>query len=170
MIVPGEGSRLLATDGSPADRTFCFQCRCSRGCSDGCAQNNSPLLTVLATCNSSMLMRCSPTPKHSTRISRHCVTPNGSSCQEAFRRTRASTALHGRVAIANSRLVAIDRKGVSFKWKDYRVDGPERIEVMTLAPDEFTVLSANKTSQKPASCSTWPRDSRSPRKMLLLPT
>src|SRR5262249_206298 len=36
-----------------------------------------------------------------------------------------------RVAIANSRLVAIDRKGVSFKWKDYRVDGPERIKVMT---------------------------------------
>ena len=42
-----------------------------------------------------------------------------------------------RVAIANSRLVAIGRKGVSFKWKDYRVDGPERIKVMTLAPDEF---------------------------------
>jgi hypothetical protein len=42
-----------------------------------------------------------------------------------------------RVAIANSRLVAIDRKGVSFKWKDYRVDGPERIKVMTLTPDEF---------------------------------
>ena len=42
-----------------------------------------------------------------------------------------------RVAIANSRLVASDRKGVSFKWKDYRVDGPERIKVMTLAPDEF---------------------------------
>jgi hypothetical protein len=42
-----------------------------------------------------------------------------------------------RVAIANSRLVAIDREGVSFKWKDFRVDGPERIKVMTLAPDEF---------------------------------
>jgi hypothetical protein len=42
-----------------------------------------------------------------------------------------------RVAIANSRLVAIDHEGVSFKWKDYRVDGPERIKVMTLAPEEF---------------------------------
>jgi hypothetical protein len=42
-----------------------------------------------------------------------------------------------RVAIANSRIVAIDRQGVSFKWKDYRVDGPERIKVMTLAPNEF---------------------------------
>ena len=42
-----------------------------------------------------------------------------------------------RVAIANSRLVAIDHEGVSVKWKDYRVDGPERIKVMTLAPEEF---------------------------------
>ena len=42
-----------------------------------------------------------------------------------------------RVAISNSRLVAIDDDGVSFKWKDYRVDGPARIKVMTLAPGEF---------------------------------
>jgi len=42
-----------------------------------------------------------------------------------------------RVAIANSRLVAIDHEGVSFKWKDYRIDGPARIKVMTLSPDEF---------------------------------
>jgi hypothetical protein len=42
-----------------------------------------------------------------------------------------------RVAIANSRLVAIDDEGVSFKWKDYRVEGPARIKVMTLAADEF---------------------------------
>jgi len=41
-----------------------------------------------------------------------------------------------RVAISNSRLVAID-DGVSFKWKDYRVDGPARIKVMTLTPGEF---------------------------------
>jgi Putative transposase len=42
-----------------------------------------------------------------------------------------------RVAIANSRLVAIDHEGVSFKWKDYRVEGPARNRVMTLAADEF---------------------------------
>jgi hypothetical protein len=42
-----------------------------------------------------------------------------------------------RVAIANSRLVAIDDEGVSFKWKDYRVEGPARIKVMTLSADEF---------------------------------
>jgi hypothetical protein len=42
-----------------------------------------------------------------------------------------------RVAIANSRLVALDDYGVAFKWKDYRVDGPERAKLMTLAIDEF---------------------------------
>jgi hypothetical protein len=42
-----------------------------------------------------------------------------------------------RVAIANSRLVAIDHEGVSFKWKDYRVEAPAHIKVMTLAADEF---------------------------------
>ncbi len=31
-----------------------------------------------------------------------------------------------RVAIANSRLVACDGTGVTFKWKDYRVDGRDR--------------------------------------------
>jgi hypothetical protein len=42
-----------------------------------------------------------------------------------------------RVAIANSRLIAFDRQGVTFKWKDYRVEGPDRYKCMTLATDEF---------------------------------
>jgi hypothetical protein len=42
-----------------------------------------------------------------------------------------------RVAIANSRLVALDEAGVSFKWKDYRAKGRERYKTMTLAPTEF---------------------------------
>ena len=42
-----------------------------------------------------------------------------------------------RVAIANSRLIALDRKGVTFKWKDYRAKGRERAKAMTLATDEF---------------------------------
>ena len=40
-----------------------------------------------------------------------------------------------RVAIANSRLVAIEDDHVAFTWKDYRQDGA--IKVMKLAPDEF---------------------------------
>src|SRR5579859_2482814 len=42
-----------------------------------------------------------------------------------------------RVAIANSRLIAFDRHGVTFRWKDYRVEGRDRYKVMTLATDEF---------------------------------
>ena len=42
-----------------------------------------------------------------------------------------------RVAISNSRLTALDDSGVTFKWKDYRIEGPDRYKVMTLAPHEF---------------------------------
>jgi hypothetical protein len=42
-----------------------------------------------------------------------------------------------RVAIANSRLLALDQAGVTFKWKDYRANGADRYKVMRLAVDEF---------------------------------
>ena len=42
-----------------------------------------------------------------------------------------------RVAIANSRLLALDEQGVTFKWKDYRAKERTRRKTMTLAPDEF---------------------------------
>ncbi len=42
-----------------------------------------------------------------------------------------------RVAISNSRLMELDDKGVTFKWKDYRVEGRDRFKTMTLAAHEF---------------------------------
>ena len=42
-----------------------------------------------------------------------------------------------RVAIANSRLLTLDDKGVTFKCKDYRIEGPGRYKTMTLATDKF---------------------------------
>jgi len=42
-----------------------------------------------------------------------------------------------RVAIANSRLIAFDQQGVTFKWKDYRVERSDRYKRMTLATFEF---------------------------------
>jgi len=42
-----------------------------------------------------------------------------------------------RVAISNSRLVAVDARGVTFRWKDYRAKGRTRHKIMTLAPYEF---------------------------------
>ncbi|HEY0352586.1 MAG TPA: IS91 family transposase [Enterovirga sp.] len=46
-----------------------------------------------------------------------------------------------RVAIANSRLLALDERGVTFRWKDYRArdgaTGGAWIKTMTLSADEF---------------------------------
>ena len=46
-----------------------------------------------------------------------------------------------RVAISNSRLLAMDERGITFRWKDYRVKdgakGQTRYKAMTLAPEEF---------------------------------
>ena len=46
-----------------------------------------------------------------------------------------------RVAISNSRLLAMDERGVTFSWKDYRVKdgakGKTRHKTMTLSADEF---------------------------------
>jgi hypothetical protein len=42
-----------------------------------------------------------------------------------------------RVAIANSRLIALDEAGVTFRVKDYRRNGQERYRTMTLEPGEF---------------------------------
>ena len=42
-----------------------------------------------------------------------------------------------RVAISNSRLVALDERGVTFRWKDYRIQGRTRYKTMSLSSDEF---------------------------------
>ena len=42
-----------------------------------------------------------------------------------------------RVAISNQRLMALDERGVTFRWKDYRATGKTRHKTMTLATDEF---------------------------------
>jgi hypothetical protein len=42
-----------------------------------------------------------------------------------------------RVAISNRRLIAADANAVTFKYKDYRVDGEKRFKTMTLATAEF---------------------------------
>ncbi|MEE8616759.1 MAG: IS91 family transposase, partial [Roseateles sp.] len=42
-----------------------------------------------------------------------------------------------RVAISNSRLIACDQRGVTFKWKDYRAKRHARYKTLTLATSEF---------------------------------
>jgi hypothetical protein len=64
-----------------------------------------------------------------------------------------------RVAIANSRLIACDRTGVTFRWKDYRAEGRDRQKVMTLATAEFIrrflihVLRTASTASATMACS-----------------
>ncbi len=41
------------------------------------------------------------------------------------------------MAISNRRLVALDERGVTFRWKDYRVKGRTRYKTMTLSAEEF---------------------------------
>ncbi|RWN22722.1 IS91 family transposase, partial [Mesorhizobium sp.] len=42
-----------------------------------------------------------------------------------------------RVAVSNSRLIRLDESGVTFRYKDYRREGADRQQLMTLATDEF---------------------------------
>jgi hypothetical protein len=42
-----------------------------------------------------------------------------------------------RVAISNQRLLALDERGVTFRWKDYRAKGRTRHKTMTLGAEEF---------------------------------
>ena len=42
-----------------------------------------------------------------------------------------------RVAISNSRLLRLDETGVTFRYKDYRRNGTDRQQTMTISADEF---------------------------------
>jgi len=42
-----------------------------------------------------------------------------------------------RVAISNSRLIRLNEAGVTFKWKDYRIKGRDRLRTITLDAAEF---------------------------------
>ena len=53
-----------------------------------------------------------------------------------------------RVAISNSRLVSLDQRGVSFRYKDYRGNGQARYGTMTLSGDEFISASCSTFCQR----------------------
>jgi Putative transposase len=42
-----------------------------------------------------------------------------------------------RVAISNQRLIALDERGVTFRWNAYRAKGTTRHKTMTRAANEF---------------------------------
>ena len=53
-----------------------------------------------------------------------------------------------RVAIANSRLIALDDQGVTFKYKDYRAKGRCRYKPMTLPVEQWHSLKKKPHSLK----------------------
>jgi hypothetical protein len=42
-----------------------------------------------------------------------------------------------RVAISSRRLIRVDPQGITFKYKDYRIEGPGRMKTVTVHPHEF---------------------------------
>jgi len=72
-------------------------------------------------------------PLYDTKWRVYCKRPFGGP-QEVLRYLARYT---HRVAISNRRLLACDEKSVTFKWKDYRLEGRERYKVMTLPVHEF---------------------------------
>src|SRR5690348_4913412 len=87
-----------------------------------------------------MSTRCSPRGRHSPPSSGHYVAwvvyaKEPFAGPEPVLRYMARYT--HRVAISNRRLVAADDGSVAFRWKDYRLDGPDRCKTMTLHPDEF---------------------------------
>src|SRR5262249_55111107 len=71
-------------------------------------------------------------------IWRPCATANGWSTANAHSADpRKCCATSHAIPIVYRRLLSLDDKGVTFKWKDYRIEGPKRYTVMTLDTHEF---------------------------------
>jgi len=103
--------------------------------------------------------------KRSRRFSRRCARPNGSSTRSDLsadpRRCWPNLARYThRVAIANSRLMPLRGGAVTFKWKDYRLEGRDRQKTMTLPVSEFirrfSFTSCPAASIAFATTTCWP--------------
>jgi hypothetical protein len=83
----------------------------------------------------SAISRPSPTSAPSTPRSRLCAA------KSPFAGPQAALAYLARyphrVAISNSRLIVLDEAGVTFKWKDYRIKGRDRLRAKTPDAAEF---------------------------------
>ena len=83
-----------------------------------------------------------------------------------------------RVAISNRRLISCNEKGVTFKWKDYRLEGRERYQVMTSSRPTSSSAAFSCTCARglPSHPLLWParqrqarRRRRAARELLTLP-
>ncbi len=142
-IVPGGG---LAPDGKQLGGLQAgilpARCACCRGCSGGASSKNCNGCIKQASCSSSASMWRWPRPRPSRPGSRRCATYEWVVyAKRPFAGPQAVLAYLSRythrVAISNSRLIALDERGVTFRWKDYRAKGHTRYKAMTLDPGEF---------------------------------
>ena len=89
----------------------------------------------------------SPTRRRSRPISRRCAKPMVRLCKRPFAGPEPVLAYLSRythrVAISNSRLIAADATGVTFRYKDYRIKGPDRYKTMTLKPTSSSAASSS---------------------------
>lgn len=80
-----------------------------------------------------------PSPlEHTSRSGRPRLEPRAFEVAARLRSRRKQLGLTiAYLAISNRRLVALDERGVSFRWKDYRTNERTRHKTMTLSPEEF---------------------------------
>src|SRR5271163_192769 len=119
------------------------RCECCRGCSAVASSKSFRVLIAPGNLSSSASTSIWPTARPSPTGSALCVSASGWStpsapspdprrCLPICRATRTES------AISNSRLIANDDRGVTFRWKDYREQhGRTRYKTMTVATDEF---------------------------------
>ena len=94
--------------------------------------------TLISSANTSIWPILRPSPTGSCR----CVSASGSSyAKRLFAGPEAVLAYLSRyphrVAVSNSRLEAMDDRGVTFRWKDCREHGRTRYKTMSLQHEEF---------------------------------
>ena len=123
IIVPGGGIALDGEVGCRAGPASSSPCACSRACSADCSWRSSWRRTRAAFL----------TPLHRIEWVVYSKRPLGGPQAVLAYLSRYTH----RVAISNSRLIAFDGAGVTFKYKDYRTEGPARHKIMTLDTGEF---------------------------------
>ena len=145
MLVPGGGLSRMDRSGSHADRAISCRWRCSRRCSAGCFK------TPLTAHHAGQLQFFGDHVRLAHKAAfKAYLTPLREIdwvvyAKEPFagpeQVLRYLSRYTHRIAISNRRLLAADQNDVTFKYKDYRIEGPGRYKTMTLATDESSVAS-----------------------------
>ena len=138
---PAAALRAMPAGGSPASQASSFRCECSHACfADASSRNSRTRIAVGASffgehvdladagAFADWLM-----PLRQCEWVVYAKRPFAGPEQVLAYLSRYTH----RVAISNSRLLALDDRGVTFRWEDYREHGRTRYKTMTLKTDEL---------------------------------